>query len=102
VATLSYNGDLNGWPSEVGPGIVPPGLSDFLPEGFSFDGNGYQIDYENLSFPGGLPGDPTTTQLIGAAVTSTDDRLSNALVELLGGNIVASVGNTHTVVIDRS
>lgn len=102
VATLNYNGDLNGWPAEVGPGIVPPGLSDYLPEGFSFDGNGYQLDYESLSFPGGLPGDPTTTQLIGAAVTATDDRLSNALVELLGGNIVASVGNTHTVVIDRS
>lgn len=102
VAALSYNADLQGWPAEVGPGIIPPGLSDYLPEGFSFDGNGYQLDYERLSFPGGLPGDPTTTQLIGAAVTATDDRLSNALVELLGGNIVASVGNTHTVVIDRS
>lgn len=102
VATLNYNGDQHGWPTEVGPGVVPPELSGFLPEGFSFDGNGYQIDYENLSFPGGLPGDPTTTQLIGAAVTATDDRLSNAILELLGGNIVASVGNTHTVVIDRS
>lgn len=102
VATLTYNGDQHRWPSEVGPGVVPPELNAFLPEGFSFDGNGYQIDYENLAFPGGLPGDPTTTQLIGAAVTSTDDRLSNAIVELLGGNIVASVGNTHTVVIDRS
>jgi prepilin-type N-terminal cleavage/methylation domain-containing protein len=101
VATLNYNGDRHGWPSEVGPGIVPPGLSDFLPEGFSFDGNGYQIDFENLAFPGGLPGDPTTTRLIGAAVITADDRLSNAIAELLGGNIVASVGNTHTVVIDR-
>jgi hypothetical protein len=102
VATLSYNGDQHSWPAEVAAGVVPPELTGFLPDGFSFSGNGYQIDYENLSFPLGLPGDPTTTQLIGAAVTATDDRLSNAIAELLGGNIVASAGNTHTVVIDRS
>jgi len=102
VAVLNYNAAQQRWPSEVGPGVVPPELTGFLPDGFSFDGNGYQIDYESLSFPGGLPGDPTTTQLIGAAVTAADDRLSNGIVELLGGSIVASVGNTHTVVIDRS
>ena len=102
LATLNLNGDLHMWPAEVGPGVVPPELNGFLPDGFSFDGNGYQLDFENLSFPGGLPGDPTTTQLIGASVTSADDRLHNAIAELLGGNIVASVGNTHTVVIDRS
>jgi len=102
VATLNYNADRHTWPPEAGAGVVPPELAGFLPDGFSFDGNGYQLDYENLSFPTGLPGDPTTTQLIGAAVTSTDDRLHNAIAELLGGSIVASVGNTHTVVIDRS
>jgi prepilin-type N-terminal cleavage/methylation domain-containing protein len=102
VATLSYNGDVHGWPAETGPGVVPAELNGFLPDGFSFDGNGYQLDFENLSFPGGLPGDPTTTQLIGASVTSADQRLHNAVAELLGGNIVATVGNTHTVVIDRS
>ena len=102
VATLNYNGDMHGWPADAAPGVLPPELSGFLPEGFSFDGNGYQLDFENLPFPGGLPGDPSTTQLIGAAVTSTDERLHNAIAELLGGNIVASVGNTHTVVIDRS
>ncbi len=102
LATLQYNADRNAWPPETGPGVVPTELSGFLPDGFSFDGNGYQLDYENLSFPGGLPGDPTTTQLIAAAVTTADSQLANAIAELLGGNIVASVGNTHTVVIDRS
>lgn len=102
VAALNFNANQHTWPAERGPGAVPPELVAFLPEGFTFDRNGYQLDYENLPFPGGLPGDPTTTQLIGASVTATDDRLSNAIVELLGGTIVASVGNTHTVVIDRS
>jgi prepilin-type N-terminal cleavage/methylation domain-containing protein len=102
IATLNYNGDQHGWPADAPAGVVPPELNGFLPDGFSFDGNGYQLDFENLSFPTGLPGDPTTTQLIAANVTSADDRLHNAIGELLGGNIVASVGTTHTVVIDRS
>jgi prepilin-type N-terminal cleavage/methylation domain-containing protein len=102
VATLNFNASAHIWPAERPSGVVPPELTGFLPEGFSFDGNGYQLDYENLSFPLGLPGDPTTTRLIGASVTATDDRLSNAIAELLGGSIIASVGNTHTVVIDRS
>ena len=101
-ATLEYNGDVHTWPADAGAGVVPPELTGYLPDGFSFDGDGYQLDFENLFFPTGLPGDPTTTRLIGAAVTSTDTRLHNAVAELLGGNIVASAGNTHTVVIDRS
>jgi prepilin-type N-terminal cleavage/methylation domain-containing protein len=102
LATLDYNGDAHSWPADAAPGVVPPELNGYLPDGFSFNGNGYQLDFENLLFPGGLPGDPTTTVLIGAAVTSTDARLHNAIAELLGGNIVASAGTTHTVVIDRS
>lgn len=102
LATLDYNAEEHTWPAEVAAGVVPPELAGHLPDGFSFEGNGYQLDYEVLSFPTGLPGDPTTTLLIGATVISTDDRLHNAVAELLGGNIVASAGNTHTVVIDRS
>jgi prepilin-type N-terminal cleavage/methylation domain-containing protein len=102
VATLQYNGDLHGWPADAGVGVVPPELTSYLPAGFSFNGNGYTMKYENINIPGGLPGDPSTTQLIAASVTSTDDRLANAISELLGGNIAYSVGNTHTVVIDRS
>ena len=102
LATLDYNADAHTWPTDAAAGVVPPELVAHLPDGFSFDGNGYQLDFEVLSFPTGLPGDPTTTLLIGTTVISTDDRLHNAIAELLGGNIVASAGNTHTVVIERS
>lgn len=102
VATVSFNGDQHTWPADAAAGVVPPELNGYLPEGFSFQGNGYEIKFENQAFAGGLPGDPTTTQLIGASVTIDRDELSNAVVELLGGALVISAGNTHWIVIDRS
>lgn len=102
VATLSFNGDAHTWPADATLGVVPPELNGYLPAGFSFQGNGFEIKFENQAFPGGLPGDPGTTQLIGASVVIDRDELSNAVVELLGGALVFSAGNTHMVVIDRS
>jgi len=102
IATVSYNGDAHRWPADASQGTVPPELDGYLPEGFSFQGNGYELKYENYSLPGGLPGDPTTTQLIAVSVTVDTDELSSAVVGLLGGSLVFSVGSKHTVVIDRS
>ncbi|MEM7413850.1 MAG: type II secretion system protein [Gemmatimonadota bacterium] len=102
VATVNYNGDQHAWPASAGLGTVPTELNGFLPEGFSFAGDGYTLQYSNQAYPGGLPGDPNTTQLIFVSVTADRDELSNAIVELLGSALVFSAGNTHSVVIDRS
>ena len=101
-ATLDYNADQNGWPANSALGVVPPELNGYLPDGFSFQGDGYELDFENVSLPLGLPGNPNVTRMVGASVTAADDALSNAIVEVLGGAIVASSGNTHTVVFDAS
>jgi len=102
VAALNYNANAHSWPTESASGVVPPELKQYLPANFSFNHDGYQVDYENWSLPGGLPGDPKTHTLIGVSVTTTDPQLGNALLELLGSAIVFSVGNTYTIVIDRS
>lgn len=102
VAALNYHAEHLAWPGESSEGDVPAGLAEFLPDGFSFAGDGYMLDYENWSLPGGLPGDPSTRTLVGVSVTTDDDALGNALVELLGAAVVFSVGDTHTIVIDRS
>jgi len=102
VATQSYQADNHAWPPEAAAGVVPPELVDYLPDNYSFVRDGYELDFENWSLPSGLPGDPNTRTLIGVSVVVTDQTLGNALVELLGSAIIFSVGNTHTVVIDRS
>ncbi len=102
VAVLVYNAQEFGWPAESALGVVPAGLSTHLPEGFVMTGNGYELDFENWSLPTRLPGDPGTTTLVGISVRADEDDLGNASAEFLGGAIVFSVGNTHTIVIDRS
>lgn len=102
IAALNYNAEYLSWPPEASDGDVPPELTEFLPDNFDFSADGYSLDFENWSLPGGLPGEPNTTTLIGVSVTTEEAELGNALIELLGAAIVFSVGNTHTIVIDRS
>jgi prepilin-type N-terminal cleavage/methylation domain-containing protein len=102
IAARSYNADLHSWPSEAAAGTIPGELVPFLPAGFSFDQDGYQLDFENWNLPGGLPGDPSTRTLIGVSVVAADAALGNAVLEHLGANVIMSVGNTHTVIIDRN
>jgi prepilin-type N-terminal cleavage/methylation domain-containing protein len=102
IATVSYNADMHAWPPDAALGVVPVELTGFLPSGFSFQGNGYELKFENYDLPGGLPFDPQTTRIVAVSVTADVDQLSNAITELLGGSIIATVGMTHTVLIDRS
>lgn len=101
-ATLDYNADQNAWPADVASGVIPPEIVAFLPDGFTFQGDGYELDFENILLPSGLPGNPNVNRMVGAAITVPDDPLNNAMVEVLGGAIVFSVGNTHTVVFEAS
>jgi len=101
VATLQFNASAMLWPSETGPGVIPPELVAYLPGGFTFQRRGYELDFERWELPGGLPGDPSTRTLIGVSVTTDTEELAHAVARLLGGSILFSAGNTHTVVIDR-
>lgn len=101
VAAVQYQADSLRWPADTGLGVVPPELVDYLPDGFTFQGDGYELEYDRLDVPGGLPGDPTTEAVIAVTVTTDAGDLGDAVAQFLGGSILFSSGNTHTVVIDR-
>lgn len=100
-AARSYQGDLHDWPAESPTGAVPAGMGPYLPDGFPFAGEDFTLDWENLAVPGGLPGDPGTTRILGIAVVTDNTELGQALVEVFGSSGWYVVGNTYTRIIDR-
>jgi prepilin-type N-terminal cleavage/methylation domain-containing protein len=70
------------WPSDVGSGIVPPGLVPYLSTGFTFDGPEYKLDWENFVPPGG---GPSGGMQLGVVLTSSNTRLTQVLAQNLGG-----------------
>src|SRR3990170_4579524 len=61
VGVQSFLGDNNAWPPDAATGVVPPSLVDYLPDNFSFDGEDFQLEWEN---GGGL---------IGVAIVTDND-----------------------------
>jgi hypothetical protein len=85
------------WPAEVGPGVIPPGLAQYLPSGFTFQRNEYTLDWENFSPPNG---GQTAGMQVGVIVSSTEPRLQLALENALGNKLpFINVGGTLTFVI---
>ena len=88
----------NPWPEDATAGVIPPPLVDKLPEGFSFDREGYQLDWENWILPGGMPNDPTVRGLIGISITTSDRALGLALLDVIPINAKFSLGETYTFI----
>ena len=90
VAVQSYIGDNNQWPAESAGGVIPPGLSNFLPEGFSFTGEEFQLDWEN---GGGL---------IGIGIVTDNELLGNALIDLAEPGRWFVSGNRYIFILETS
>lgn len=100
-AARSYQADLHSWPSDSPTGAVPPGMAPYLPQGFSFAGEDFELDWENMGVPGGLPGSPGVSRLLGVGVVTGNTELGEALVELLGDTGWYLIGNRYIRIIDR-
>jgi hypothetical protein len=86
------------WPPDAEAGVVPPGLQHQLPEGFSFDRDRYQLDWENWILPEGMPGSPTVRALIGISITTSDRSLGLALMDMIPLSAKFALGNTYTFI----
>jgi prepilin-type N-terminal cleavage/methylation domain-containing protein len=85
------------WPAEVGAGVVPPELVQYLPRGFTFQRNDYTLDWENFAPPNG---GPTAGMQVGVVVTTNNVRLEHALENALGNKLpFVDVGGVLTFII---
>jgi prepilin-type N-terminal cleavage/methylation domain-containing protein len=100
-AVTGFQADHNRWPEEYGAGQVPPDLVEHLPPGFSFQKGRYQLDWENLSLPSGIPGNPDARAILGVSIVTQDRALGAALEELLGSSRAHfSLAGSYTFVLE--
>lgn len=90
VATLTYQGDLSAWPVEAAAGVIPAGLGEFLPEGFTFLMEEYTLDFD---YHGGIP------FTAGISMVTDNSDLGLAVMDLLGKG-VTNTGNKYSWIID--
>ena len=78
LAAYNYEADhREQWPSETGPGVVPPEMAPYLPSGFTFVRGTYDLDWDNRS-PSLVP------YQLAISITTTDPALLHALIQSLG------------------
>lgn len=102
TAVQNYNADTFQWPEEAATGVRPAELTQqYLDPGFVFGGDGYELDWENLTIPGGLPQDPSTTRILGVAVVVDSDDLGEAIVDVFGTSGWYNVGSSYVFIVER-
>ncbi len=73
--------ETGAWPADAGAGVTPPALVPYLSGSFSFAKPEYTLDWENFVPPGG---GPSAGMQLGIVLTSSNARLTKALVHNLG------------------
>ena len=102
LAVEHYYNDHFEWPADAYTGQIPPGLAEYLPEGYRFDQAGYRLDWENWLLPNGLPENPETGALLGISIVTDDRELGQAVIDFLGGAMANyTLGTKYTFVVER-
>ena len=94
VAAYNYFADNATYPPDGGSGTPPAVLVPYLPQGFSFSGEHYTLDYD--VWPSPL--DPSQL-VVGITVTSSDQELVNMVARTIqAGGMGINVGNGYTYI----
>lgn len=92
VGVLNYQANHHTWPPDVNRGIIPAGLAQYLPSGFSFTPENYTIDYDNWAGTSGQ-------SFIGLSIITDEPELGQEMVALLGTNAWTNGTDRFTWVI---
>jgi prepilin-type N-terminal cleavage/methylation domain-containing protein len=79
VAVLQYLGDKHQWPPDASVGVVPTGLADYLPDGWTMTKENYQMNYDNWTSVGQV-------DFIAVTVEVADTDFGSYVVDMLGPN----------------
>lgn len=95
VAAYNYFLDNHAWPPDVNRGETPPELAPLLPDDFTFERDGYLLDWDNWTEGGGELG------TVGISMVTSDTDLGNAFLQLLGAGVSRlTIGDHYTVILE--
>ena len=101
AAAASARAKQGEWPPEATPGQVPKGLRSFLPERFSFERDGYQLDWVHWQLRDDAEEFAPRHEFVGVSIVTQDAGLSSRVVEALKpGRMHVTLGDRVTVVIE--
>jgi prepilin-type N-terminal cleavage/methylation domain-containing protein len=92
VAVLNYHADLHGYPRDANRGKVPPGLAEYLPEGFSLTQKHWTVDYDNWS--------AAAQGFVGLTVITKDKLVGQEMVRMLRPNVWSNGSDKFTWVVE--
>jgi len=88
------------WPDDCSSGTTPPELGSFLPAGFTFAREDYQLDWEHWVLAESPSMDAAHDDFAGITVVTHDPRLAAIVAaELREGEVRFTLGNRTTLVV---
>jgi Tfp pilus assembly major pilin PilA len=100
VAAESSREKTGTWPDDRSTGIAPPELASFLPAGFTFARQDYQLDWEHWTLAESPSMDAAQDDFAGITVVTRDPRLAATVAaELREGEVRFTLGNRTTLVV---
>jgi prepilin-type N-terminal cleavage/methylation domain-containing protein len=99
VAAFNYFSTFGLFPETGEEGVPPVELKALLPEGVTFSYRTATYRWERWALPDGLPGDPTTTVLVGLEIMSGDAAFIHAIKNQYQGPQTLATANQVTFIL---
>lgn len=101
VAASAYHSDRGVWPPEIRGNEGRVRLAAYLPSGFSFQRDAYDLAWEHWALPDGLPPGGDSVSVVGVSIRTSVNGATAALSRALGPGVGRfTLGETTTFILD--